>query len=211
MNLGIILLPSIKAVVFDLDNTLVSSSLNFPLIKLQLGCDKNMDLLTFLETLPTEEQTNAHQHIINHELQDAHSATVLDGCHSLLETLKQQNLFTAIVTRNCNQAAEIKVQNNKINIPIVLTREDHAAKPSPDALIHLSKHWQIKPEEILYVGDYLFDIQTAKNANSLSCLVCRSNVPDYANLADIVVRSLNELELLITNTMEFNSTSKVSV
>lgn len=199
------MLQSIKAVVFDLDNTLVSSSLNFPLIKSQLDCDKTMDLLTFLETLPVEEKNKAHQHIINHELEDAHSATVLEGCHSLLKMLEQYNLLTAIVTRNCKQAADIKVQNNKLNIPLVLTREDHAAKPSPEALLHLSKLWQIKPEQILYVGDYLFDIQTAKNANSLSCLVCSNEVPDYADTADIVVSGLVGLESLLIDELSANA------
>lgn len=186
--------------VFDLDNTLVTSSLDFPLIKSQLGCDKSMDLLTFLETLPLNEKASAHQHIIDHELEDASSATVLEGCHSLLKTLEEYGFLTAIVTRNCRQAADIKVKKNALKIPIVLTREDHAAKPSPDALLHLSELWQIKPEEILYVGDYLFDIQTAKNANSLSCLVCRGEIPDYAETADVLVRSLNELEQIILNT-----------
>lgn len=187
------MLKSIQAVVFDLDNTLVSSSLNFPLIRKELGCEAKGDLLKFIEDMPQPEQSAATERVINHELDDAHSSYPLDGCHDLLSTIKQLNLNTAIVTRNCQQAAQIKVKNNKIDIPIVLTREEHPAKPAPDALLYLADLWQIKPEQMLYVGDYLYDVQTAQNANAKSCLVSLSKDTEYAAMASMVVDDLVEL------------------
>lgn len=187
------MLHDIQAVVFDLDNTLVSSSLNFPLIRQELGCEAKGDLLKFIENMPLEQQVVATKRVIDHELDDAHSSYPLAGCHDLLATIKKLNLNTAIVTRNCQQAAQIKVKNNKIDIPIVLTREEHPAKPAPDALLHLAELWQIIPENILYVGDYLYDVQTAHNANAKSCLVSLAKDTEYAAQAHMVVDDLVEL------------------
>lgn len=192
------MLKNIQAVVFDLDNTLVSSSLNFPLIRQELGCEAKDDLLKFIENMPLDKQVVANKRVVDHELDDAHSSYPLAGCHDLLATIKRLNLNTAIVTRNCQQAAQIKVKNNQIDIPIVLTREEHPAKPAPDALLHLAELWQIVPENILYVGDYLYDVQTAHNANAKSCLVSLNKDTEYAALANMVVDDLIELNLHFT-------------
>jgi len=188
------LLNKIKAVVFDLDNTLVTSSLNFALIRQELGCPQEQDLLTYIEALPEDQKQIATERVLNHELKDAYESKPLEGCQALLETLGQLNLKTAIVTRNCRKAAQIKSNQSKLNIPIVITREDFPAKPSPDSLLHLLDIWQLAQDELLYVGDYLYDIQTAKNANVKSCFLTFSRETDYAHLADLVVKNLTELE-----------------
>lgn len=38
-------------------------------------------------------------------------------------------------------------------------------KPNPFEAIEIGKSWNLKPEEILFVGDSDIDMQTAKNAN----------------------------------------------
>lgn len=192
------LLEKIKAVVFDLDNTLVSSDLDFALIRQQLGCGKELGILEFIEQLPVAQQQQATDKVIAHELSDAYSATVLEGCHELLQNIAKSTLKTAILTRNCRAAAEIKIRNNYIDIPLVLTREDYPAKPAPDALLYLSEHWQIAPQHILYVGDYLYDVQIAKNAKANSCLVTFGRSLDFAHMANITVKDLRELNQIIS-------------
>jgi HAD superfamily hydrolase (TIGR01549 family) len=190
------LITNIKAVVFDLDNTLVSSTLDFKAIRAELNCPENKDLLDFIDELNEEEQALASDIVLQHELRDAHTSFALNGCHQLLENLVKQDFHIAIVTRNCRQAANIKLQNNKLNIPILLTREDHPAKPKPDALLHLAELWQISSTEMLYVGDYLYDIQTARNANAMSCLLSYGEKLSYAHEADLLVDDLAHLNSL---------------
>lgn len=187
------MLNQIKAVVFDLDSTLVTSSLDFALIRRELGCGPQQDILTFIDELPSERQAWANQLVIDHELKDAHTAVALPGCNQLLATLKALSLPTAIITRNCVEAAQIKLSNNQIPIPLVLTREQFPAKPAPDALLHLAELWQLEPESMLYVGDYLYDVQTAANANSKSCLLSFDRDLSYADTADMLVTDLLEL------------------
>jgi len=46
----------------------------------------------------------------------------------------------------------------------VLTREDAPAKPDPTALLMVANTWQLRPEDCLYVGDFIYDQQAAENA-----------------------------------------------
>ncbi len=184
-------------VIFDLDNTLVSSSLNFDKIRSDLGCPKDIDLLDFVDTLPQKQKIDAHKLLVKYEMTDAHSATKLAGTDVLLTLLSELEIPCAIVTRNCNQAALLKIQQNSINIPTVLTREDHKAKPAPDALLDVAKKWNTPPENLLYVGDYLYDLQAAQNANTMSCLITYGKKMSYADLATIEVHNLTELSRTI--------------
>jgi len=193
-----LLVNKLLGVIFDLDNTLVSSTLNFQQIRADLGCDNDIDLLDFVDALPEEQRIVAHNLVVEYEINDALNAKNLLGTEELLALLAQLDIPCAIVTRNCREAALIKMQNNNIDIELLFTRADHKAKPAPDALLHLAQLWQVKPENLLYVGDYLYDLQAAKNANTMSCLVTHGETLEYASLANIVVNELTELSDGIT-------------
>lgn len=180
--------------IFDLDNTLVSTSLNFKKIKALLDCPYEINILDHVDTLPREEKLSAKQVLIRYEMKDAKKSKKLIGTDELLNWLLQSDIPHAIVTRNCRQAALLKMANNLIHIPLILTREDQKAKPAPDALIYIAEQWQLSPENILFVGDHLYDLQAAKNAKMRSCLVTNGMSVDYEHPADIVVSDLIELK-----------------
>ena len=104
----------------------------------------------------------------------------------------------AIVTRNFQQAAQIKIRNNAMPITRVITREDAPAKPNPEALLLIAREWQLKPERILYVGDFRYDVEAANNAGMHSCLYAPDEQPDYAHQADLVIRHFDELTQQLT-------------
>jgi|TARA_B110000438_G_scaffold14608_1_gene13973 HAD superfamily hydrolase (TIGR01549 family) len=180
-------------VIFDLDNTLVSSNLNFDDIRTALRCPKNIDVLDFVDTLPKKQQILANNLLVEFELNDALNTKKLLGTGELIELLSRLGIPCAIVTRNCREAALIKIQRNNIDIELLFTRADHKAKPAPDALLHLAKLWALPVENLLYVGDYLYDLQAAENAQTMSCLVTHGEVVEYASMATIVVNELTEL------------------
>ena len=197
----------LAGIIFDLDNTLVSSSLNFNQIRAALYCPSEINILDHVETLSVEDQVKAHKMLIDYELADAQQSAKMIGTDDLLNFLSRLGIPHAIVTRNCRQAAQQKITNNRIDIPLLITREDHKAKPAPDALLHIAKHWQLSPENILCVGDYVYDLQAAKNAKMLSCLVTNGAVTDYADLASLVVNDLAELKQMLENIFEVNKLS----
>ncbi|UCX05815.1 HAD family hydrolase [Shewanella glacialimarina] len=188
----------IQGIIFDLDGTLVESSLDFSLIRQQIGCPDDIDVLKHVESLGCKDlQDKANQIIIEHENQDAQSAKALAGMAVLLSFIERQQIPCAIVTRNSKAASELKLTQNKINIGTVLTRECYPAKPAPDALIAIATQWQIEPKHIMYVGDYLYDIQAANNAGMIACFINHGIETHYQHLSDIIVQSLDELLTII--------------
>ncbi|GAA0822950.1 HAD-IA family hydrolase [Colwellia asteriadis] len=193
-----VLVGDLSGIIFDLDNTLVTSSLDFAEIKAELNCPEHLDVLSFVASLPIEQQHAASEKIVEFEMADAHSSSLLAGTREILALLTSLNLPFAIVTRNCKAAAQVKLTKNDLTIDLVLTREEHKAKPAPDALLHIANLWRCPPEKLLYVGDYLYDIQAAKNANMPSCLLTFGEQPPYAHLATLVAQDLSELNKALT-------------
>lgn len=196
-------LNTIKAVVFDLDNTLVSSSMDFTPIRQSIHCPPTQDILSFCDSLPASEKEIALQQIIQCEMNDAKQSYPLLGCHSLLYYLEIQQLFSAIVTRNCLPATTVKLKRNNINLTDVITREDFPAKPAPHALRYLAHKWQLQPFEILYVGDYLYDLQFAINAGMPSCLISYGKKNNFDHLASLIVTDLTQLQKQLMRVMQY--------
>ncbi|MGF1750171.1 HAD family hydrolase [Vibrio cionasavignyae] len=178
-------LYKLKAIVFDLDNTLISSDIDFTQLRHHLQCPQDRDLLIHLKQFDLEEQKRLSDIVREYELKDAVSSALMPGAAELISWLKQKRYYTAVITRNCRQAATAKIQTHQLPIEHLLTREEFAPKPAPDALHHLMNQWQLTPQEVLYVGDHYYDIATAKNAGCQSCFIANenieANIPAHAN------------------------------
>jgi len=156
----------VKAIIFDLDDTLVKTSLDFELIKKQIECPKEADILSFIDSLECDQlRREAHKIVLEHEMQDAHTSIWMPGAQEFVNNALARELPLAIVTRNCREATRVKIDNNQIPISIVLTREDAPAKPDPTALHMVNQHWQLQTHEVAYIGDYKYDIEAAQNAS----------------------------------------------
>lgn len=165
-------LTGIQGVIFDLDGTLVESSLNFTKMRAEVGCPPTEDILSFVDTLSCENsQARARDVILQHELEDAHTSRWLANGKAMVEKAQNAGLPMAIVTRNCRQATALKMTNNAIPIETVLTREDAPPKPDPTALLMVAKQWCLPPEKCLYIGDFIYDRHAAENAGMQWLLV----------------------------------------
>lgn len=184
----------IDGVIFDLDNTLVSSALDFNWLRLQLDCAADIDLLQYIDDISDiTQRQQCEQKVIEHELDDARQSTVMPGCNDLLSFLRQQKIPTAVVTRNCIQATILKISHHKLQFDRIVSREEFPPKPAPDALLAIAEQWQLPLKNILYVGDYIYDLQAAYCANMPSCLVTNGDDLPFTDQASIVVQQLDGL------------------
>ena len=155
----------IKGFIFDLDGTLVTSDLNFTKMKERVGCPIAEDILEYISHIEDDQKRIAAEAaVVNMEIEDALIAKWIPGAQRFIEKLHLWNIPMAIVTRNCRAATSIKIDNNKIPIKSVITREDAPSKPDPTALQMIAQEWCMEPSEIVYVGDYIYDIQAANLA-----------------------------------------------
>lgn len=187
-------LHHLKSIVFDMDGTLVDSKLNFDLIRQDIGIPNDEPILEYLEVHPDPEFVARAMEIVHHhEREGALRATLIPGVDRLLDLLHRKNIHTGILTRNSKIVTELTLKNLKLDFDHVLTRDDCKPKPDPEGLLILSERFKIQTQEMAYVGDFLFDLQTAKAANALAILFAGGQTTDFDDQADLIIHDYHEL------------------
>lgn len=187
-------LQHIHAVAFDLDGTLVDSRLDFAAICRDIGWPEGTPLLERLAELGNcAEARRAEKIIYQHEMRGAELASWMPGAAECLQQLQAQQLPLAILTRNMRDATRLMLQRLQIPISLVLTREDCPAKPDPAGLHSIANSFAVGCQQLLYVGDYLFDLQTASNAGAWSCLYLNESNQHFKPLAHYHIDHFSEL------------------
>ncbi len=185
---------NLKAFIFDLDGTLVDSKLDFDLMRREIGIKDETPVLEYLEAHSDPEFIKRGLDIVHkHELIGAQEATWIDGSKDLLEYLKQSNINTGILTRNSKMVTDMTIESLGIDVEMVITRDDCEPKPSPRGIEVMLENWSLKPKDVIYIGDFFFDLQTARAAGSYFSFYWPMNYeakkgrPDFLNQADDII------------------------
>lgn len=88
------------------------------------------------------------------------------GTLETLNYLKQRGFLLAIATNTARKKLDASLAIAKIKNLFLATccPEDAAPKPAPDMLLKLLEKLNILPQEVLMIGDTIYDMQFAKNA-----------------------------------------------
>lgn len=182
------------AVIFDLDGTLADTGLDFQAIRRELGFPDGIGLLEHIDTLDTPELVaHAHAVIDRHEMEGAARATWIDGAEAALDQLNRAGCPTAILTRNSRKAVERTREVLGIDVDLILTREDCRPKPDPDGLWQIARALDVDPAQCVYVGDFIYDLECARNAGMTACLFRNHRNGAFEPHADLVLHSLADL------------------
>jgi len=184
----------IKGIVFDLDGTLIHSTIDFRKMKkrmieyltsqgvdgTQLSTDEtNVVILGKSEKMlrdknvPQDKIAEIMDHveeIMNQtEMESVSETSPIKGVEEALRRLKQQGYMTAILTRGNHDYAVEALKNTGLigYFDFVIGREE-TPKPKPyaEALEHTATVLGIGIDELLLVGDHPIDQTCAKNANA---------------------------------------------
>lgn len=186
------------ALIFDLDGTLADTKLDFRAIRRELGFPEGIGLLEHIATLDNPELVaHAHAVIDRHEMEGAERATWIDGADVLLKQLKARRFPTGILTRNSRKAVDRTRQRLGLDVEPILTREDCRPKPDPDGLLMIAETLSVDPVDCAYVGDFIFDLECARNAGMTACLFRNHRNGGFEEHADLVIHSFAELNRYI--------------
>jgi HAD superfamily hydrolase (TIGR01549 family) len=184
-----------KAIVFDLDGTLIHSIIDFVKMKQRMIqiLEKNgisEGILTPNETTvitlekteniwnkagkPIKERievrTTLNDVMNEEELNAIPQIMEVEGATKAIRDLKEKGYKLAILTRSHHAYAIEALQKIEAHeyFEVILGRDETPKpKPYPEALGHMAKLLKLKMDEIVFVGDNHIDYQSAENSGCL--------------------------------------------
>lgn len=196
-----------RGIIFDLDGTLLDTGLDFPAIRRDLGLPAGTPILEALAELSPGAHCDRQWAIVrDHELAGARRAVVYDGVLEFLAALHRREIPQAILTRNSRESAELALSQLDWKFAHILSREDAPPKPDPAGLLDICRRWRFAPQDVVFCGDYLYDLEAGRRAGMTTILYAPGPLPSFADQADHVLRHFSEgiglIDRLLANRLE---------
>lgn len=206
----------IRAVLFDMDGTLVETKIDFALMKREMlalgerhgipaselhGLDILAAVKAIVNRLDPAEADRVHREAFDTleriELAHSDSVHIIDGALELLSALRDAGIRIGIVTRNCRNAVRVSLDRTGVFHDVLLTRDDvHNTKPHPEHLLRAMDLLGVQPDESLTIGDHWMDIQGGRAAGTRTIGFLRPDRPEgFFDVCppDLIIRDLEEL------------------
>ena len=168
----------IDAVLFDFDGTLTEpGSLDFSIIKQQVGCPLEVPVLEFIQSMPDSKAQKAAMDALDaFETSGAANSIPRPGAEGLIHWLRDRRIPVGIITRNSRRSVLASLGNfnglQPRHFDIIISRDDQVApKPSPDGVIKAARQLRVSPASTLVVGDFHFDIDAGSAAGALTAFI----------------------------------------
>lgn len=212
-----------KAVLFDLDGTLIDTAADFIRI-IQAMCKEEGRDIVAADLIRTQVSEGARAMVklvypeldVNDPIFLAHRQRFLDiygadiavdtdlfeGMYPLLQELEEQHIPWGIVTNKPRWLSEalLKALNLTERCAVLVCPEDVTqTKPDPEPMFLAAKNINIAAEDCIYVGDHPRDIDAGRAANMFTILAAYGYLPlkhkdDLtAWQADCIVNDVSEL------------------
>jgi HAD superfamily hydrolase (TIGR01509 family) len=153
----------IKAVIFDLDGTVVENSYDWPKIRREIG-NGGLSILSYLCGLEEPERSRKWAILERHEAEQTARSVLREGMSELLVLLKERGAKSALVTNNSSRNTAYLLEKFGLGFDRVTTRESGLWKPSGAPFRDVLEAFGISGEECCAVGDTRFDVLSALDA-----------------------------------------------
>ena len=186
-------LSGVRGVVFDMDGTLTDSPLDFGLIRAECGIPEGRPILEFLAECPDADRERMLEVLHRHERRAAQQWTLRHGALEVTEALARAGVRTALLTRNSREALHTVLTRFGLRFDCCMSREDGEPKPSPEPVLEIARKLGLAPDQLLVVGDYLFDVQSGHAAGAKTAFINTPKALDPPAEADVVIDDLREI------------------
>lgn len=207
---------SIKLIIFDLDGTLIDSSIdiknaiNFAIqpygIK-PLTVNETIELIgegitkLIEKVLIRSQKEGINKDILIQRFLDYYSKHLIDNTTvypKVKETLEQLNTYKKAVISNKRESLSVEILDRlgllKYLDLVVGSDTTSEKKPSPVPIFYVLSKLKVKPEEAVIVGDSNYDIEAGKAAGVKTIAVTYGYRPvELLKNADRLINSIDEL------------------
>jgi HAD superfamily hydrolase (TIGR01509 family) len=187
--------------IFDLDNTLANSAIDFDAVRQALGLPLGKSILEEIDTRPAAEADHLLRHLAALERDFALTATPLEGVDEMLQALARRGARLGILTRNsrANALETLAVCGlaDFFDAAHILGRDEAAPKPDPAGILRLLAAWNTTPQTAVMVGDFHYDLEAGRRAGVATIYYDAGHQDLWTAQADMRVQSHAELISLI--------------
>ena len=200
-----------RAILFDLDGTLVDSAARVQRLWVEWSKRRGIDTESLLEVMHGRRADDTIRIVAPHlsvqdesraleaeEIADMEGVSPYPGAGELLGKLSPRQW--AIVTSGTKRVAEGRMRHVGLPKPeIFITADDvKTGKPAPDGYLLAASRLNVKPSECVVIEDAPAGIQAAKSAGMRVIAVASTLKSEVLSQADLAVRQLSEINLLNT-------------
>lgn len=191
----------IRAALFDLDGTITQPYFDFDAIREEIGLPRDAGpLLELIEKMATRQREEAERILHCHEQRAVRESRLNPGAARTLAQLNAAGIPVGILTRNLRGNALAIARMHELKFDAVIGREDGPVKPDAFGVLKLCSQFGVEPVQSLLVGDYLFDLLSARAAGAISVLlVNHEKAREFAEHADYCIDSIDQILEIIAN------------
>ena len=194
--------PPLRAVLFDLDGTLVETHIDFSAMtrametlartyRVPQNVTAGKDILGMVEASAKDLDSRgesgagfrrtAFAQLQDREISGCSQPILLPGTRELMTALMERKVKIGVVTRNCRAVSVGLLAKFALPHHLLLTRDDVSlTKPNPMHLWDALRLLGEKPEDAAMVGDHFMDIEAGVKAGCAATLgVLGRNSPDW--------------------------------
>ncbi len=194
---------AIRAVIFDLDGTITQPFFDFDAIRAQMGLTReDGPVWEAMQRMSPQRQRQTEKILFYHEQKGVDESQLNEAAAETLAELRKMGIKIGILTRNRTANAWAVADKHGLQFDAVVGREDGPVKPDAYGVVELCRCFKVQPQDILMVGDYLFDIQCARAAGAIAVLLANHpQAEEFAEQADYRIDRIDEiLEIISQNT-----------
>jgi len=209
----------LKAVIFDLDGTLINSAIPFKKMKrlviryledagvtrgllndemlnseITSVAAEDLKVRVFPERYIKRVLSGASDLMNRVEIESLDAASLIDGVPEVLRLLKERGFRIGLLTRSCREYAEKILRRFNIRgyFDAILARDDvEYPKPNPTHALELLKLLNVSARDAIFIGDHPSDMECAVKSGMKFILFRRD---DYAEGVDALkIRDIRDV------------------